>query len=204
LAVSIQQAGINAFAAYLQSKLPDCKVENRWPAPDRKLVSKTITVIPAGSRKDDYLEPRILSKVNQGDSQTRVIYQVASCYQPMQLDVWCTGHLERDDLISRLDTFLRAGASSLTGAFSPDPVGAGCLIAVQDGWQESETTADFIFEDPDTDDEPSAVEASQFRATYRGGAYFKLTIPAIVSRQKVIKLSLLLDGLEPRETTSTS
>lgn len=195
--ISIQQAAINAFAAYLATKMTDCEVEPRWPV--RDFLAKTISVVPAGSRKDDYLDPRILSNEVEGDTETRAIYQVAHCYQPLQLDVWDTSHLGRDDIMARLDGYLRAGSSSLTGVFNPDPVGAGCLIAVQDGWEESDTTADFNFEDPDTDDDTNTVGRSQYRATYRGGAYFKLTIPAITSRQKVIKLSLLLDGVEPRE-----
>jgi hypothetical protein len=195
--ISIQQAAINAFVAYLAARMPDCEIEGRWPV--RDFLTKTISVVPAGSRKDEYLDPRVLSKANQGDTQTRAIYQVAHCYQPLQLDVWAVGHLERDDMMARLDQFLRAGSSSLTGVFNPDPVGSGCLVKVMDGWQESNTTADFIFEDPDVDDEPSSIDRSQFRASYRGGAYFKLTIPAVTARQKVIKLSLLLDGLAPRE-----
>lgn len=203
MAVSIQQAATNAFVAYLAAELPDVRVEGRWPPPDRKMVTPAITVVPAGRRQDTPIDMRVLSKANTGTSNTRALIQIAACYQPYQLDVWTTGHLQRDDLMARLDALLRAGETALTGVYNPDPLGHSVLVAVADGWEESSTTADFTFEEPDIEDLPNSVEVADFRAIYRGGAHFVLTLPVVVARQKVGKISLLLDGDTDRTELGT-
>lgn len=185
MAVSIQQASANAFAAWLHAQMPDVTVFSRWPNFTR-LPAKAISVVTAGARRDIHLDPHLVSATNSGSTDTVGIWQVAACFQPFQLDVWTTSHVDRDDIVARLDGFLRADASALTGAYNPNPVGNGVLIAVQDGWQTAGTIADFQFENPDTDDTGDEVSADQYRASYRGGAGVMLTVAKTTARQKLI------------------
>jgi len=201
LAVSVQQAAANAAVAYFKTRLPrDIAVHARWPGKD--FPGKAITLITAGSRRDQPLDPRILSKSNRGDNQTRAIWQIAECTQPFQLDLWATSHIERDDLIARLDEILRAGFAPLTDVVFKDPVANGFFVKLADGWEEAETTAKFSFTSPDIDDSADAFARNQFRATYRGTAWMKLTIIATSPRQRAINLTALLDGSDqPRTNT---
>lgn len=186
MSVSIQQAAANAFATWLATKLPGVAVEPRWPSPDKQKPSKSVTLVMAGPRLDTPIEPRMLSATNTGATQTTAVWQIKACSQPFQLDIWTTRESERDDLIARLDQCLSAGASSLAGAFNPNPFGHGALIAVQDGWEDFDTIADFDFEEPDTDNDADTSDRAIYRATYRGNAHFKLTVTTVTARQLAI------------------
>lgn len=194
--ISIQQAAANASATFIQSKMPDVAVSSRWPG--KEFPDKAITIIIAGSRRDQTQEPRILSKTNQGANETSVVWQVAEVTQPFQLDVWAKTYMARDDMMARLDRVLRAGYEPL-GTINRDPFANYFYVNVLDGWDVSETTARFTFDSPDWDDTPDTVGRAQFRATYRGLARMKLTFTAVSPRQKTINLAAFLDGV--REDT---
>lgn len=191
MAVSVQQASANAFAAWLRTQLPGVEVFNRWPGATR-LPSKAISIVASGQRQDTTFSPNLLSATNSGATNTVGVWQVAMCFQPFQLDVWTTSHTERDDIVAKLDEYLRADASALTGAYNPNPVGSGVLIAVGDGW--SDTIADFSFDNPDTSDTGDEIETNQYRATYRGGAGVMLTVTKTTARQKLINFQIRLDA----------
>lgn len=199
--VTVQQAAANAAVAYLKTQLPDVAISSRWPGKD--FPGKAITLITAGSRRDEAMSPRVLSNVRLGDNQTRTTWQVAECTQPFQLDVWATSFLDRDDIVARLDSALRAGLNPIPWVTSADPVANGFFVALEDGWEESQTTAKFSFLNPDYEDSPDSVARSQFRATYRGTAWMKLTVPATVARQKHIHLVSYLNG-EPTPFPTTT
>lgn len=148
------------------------------------------------------MPPCILSKTNQGANHTQVVWQVAECTQPFQLDVWASSHAERDDIVAQLDGVLRAGLSPL-GGFNPDPVGNGFFVNLADGWDSSNTTAKFSFDSPDYEDSPDSFGRQSFRATYRGTAYMKLTITASSPRQRFIRLAAFLDGIDQPSTDTT-
>ncbi len=186
MSVTIQQAAMNALAEYLGLNLPDVDVTPRWPSPGKELPPKAITVVLAGSRRDEPMDLRQLSFVNSGPLQSSVVWQVSACKQPFQLDIWARSDLQRDDILARLDNFLHAGESTLAGVFNPDPVGHGVLLAVNDGWEACGTTADFLFDNVDLEDSPSAVGVGQYRATIRGNAYMMLTLTTLTARQKTI------------------
>src|SRR6185369_1440099 len=123
LRVSIQQAGANALATFLTTKLSsDIVIESRWPSPDRVKPSKIITIYPAGRRVDTPIDLRIISKENVGDHDVSAVWQLAACKQPFQMDVWATADVLRDDMMAQLDDALHSGESSLGGLFAPTPV----------------------------------------------------------------------------------
>ncbi len=196
MSVTIQQAAANAFAAYLQSKLPDVVVEPRWPAADKQKPPKSITVVTAGRRRDLPIDLRLLKKTNVGSTQTRTVWQVATCTQPFQLDVWTTKDVDRDDILARLDIWLHQDQASLTSSFSATPAGIGNLIRVADGWED--TVADFDFEAPELEMTSDTVNRSLYRATFRGSAFLMLTVTTLTARQKAINFLLRL-----RETDGT-
>lgn len=183
MAVTIQQAAANAFTAWLSTKMPGIPVEPRWPSPDKQKPQKSITLVTAGPRRDTPIDLRVLKKTNVGLKQTSAVWQVAACIQPVQLDVWATRDVDRDDLMAQLDTLLSCDASSLSGVYNPMPVGHGNLIAVQDGWQAFGTVADFSFSEPDCDNEADTAPRDIYRATYSGNAYFMLTVTTLTARQ---------------------
>lgn len=192
MAVSIHQATANAAVAYLTTALPDVTIYPRWPTADFQ--GKAITLITAGSRRDQSIDPRLLSNTPQGTNQTVSVWQVAECTQPFQLDVWAQSFSDRDDIIARLDGALRSGLNPLPAVVFKDPVANGFFVNVADGWEAMQTTAYFSFDAPDVDDTPESITRRQFRATYRGDAYMKLALTATTPRQTQIILSAYLDG----------
>lgn len=58
-AVSVDQAVMNAVVAWLTPAFSDAVVSSRWPDAARSLPPLAITVIPAGDRQDDLLEPTV-------------------------------------------------------------------------------------------------------------------------------------------------
>lgn len=190
--VSIQQAANNALVAYLQPFLTDVVISSNWPSPDRDLPEKAITIITAGARRDFPLDPKQIKNTLNGSTMVDTVWQVASCVQPFQLDIWTHSNIERDDLMARLDILLRAGP---VGFSTPqDPVGNSLLLPVFDGWESSSTTADFSFENYDDDDSSDSSGRNVYRSTYRGDANFMLTITKTSARQKQINFSMFLDG----------
>lgn len=202
--VTIQQAASNAFAEWLQSKLDDVVVEPRWPSPDKKKPPKSITLVQAGHRRDTPIDLHQLSYTNLGAKRSTVVWQLAACVQPLQLDVWALNDVALDDVMARLDDLLRAGESSLDGVFNPNPVGTGNLIAVRDGWESCGTIADFVFEEPNLETSSDAVGRSVYRATYRGNAYFMLTVTNVTARQTAINFTLRLSETSPPEDFSVT
>lgn len=200
MSVSVHQAAANAFAGWLGTKLTGVTVEPRWPSPDKKLPAKAITLVCAGPRHDEPIDIRALSYANQGDHQTRAIWQVAACQQPVQLDVWAHTDVDRDDILAQLDTLLRAGSTAIPGIYNPNPVGQGVLVALADGWDEMGTTADFVFEGPELLDEPMTPNRADYRATYRGDAYVMLAIPAVSARQKTLSFKMKLSETDSYDT----
>ncbi len=198
MGVSIQQAACNAAVAYLRTKLPGLQIHARWPGQD--FPGKAITLITAGSRQDQPLEPRILSKTNQGDTQTNAVWQIAHCSQPVQLDIWAKTWDDRDSLLADMDRLLRGGFSPMPAITFGDPIGAGLWVSLQDGWEATETTAYFSFQQPDFEDIPESIGRDQYRAIYRGNVWMMLSIPAVSFRQKTINLTSILDGAD-RDTT---
>jgi hypothetical protein len=194
LKVTIQQAAANAAVVHLRNKFPsDLSIHARWPSKD--FPGKAITLITAGARQDRSIQPRILKQQNVGDTQTSAVWQIAECTQPFQLDVWATSWDERDDLMASLDEHLRSGAGPMGLTFY-DPVESGFWVPLQDGWEDSETTARFSFSSPDIEDSPESVGRRQYRATYRGVAWMSLALPAVTYRLKTFHLQAFLNGEE--------
>lgn len=185
--VSIQQAAANALAEWLREQLPDVMVEARWPEPNVSLPPKAITVLLAGSRIDEPLDPQVLHMTPIDSAKALYRWRVAACRQPLQLDVWTTSDVERDDLLARLDDCLRAGPGhTLDGVWNADPLSHELEFELGDGWED--TIAAIEFEAPQVHDTAESVQQREYRATIRGDARMNLYVEAESPRMAVIRL----------------
>ncbi len=118
------------------------------------------------------------------------LWLVNMCEQPMQLDVWASYDAVRDDIMARLDTELNADATAarLDGAFCP--ARSGLLVDLEDGW--AGTTAEVLFDSPSIQDGETSAGTSEYRATYRGKAWFNLYVRAQSARIARVKLNQTL------------
>ncbi len=184
MAVSIEQAAANALAAWLASQIgSDVAVEARWPDPEKPLPPKAVTVLLAGVYSDDYLQPELAVERPVDERGPLPIYRwrVLERTQPLQLDVWATYDVVRDDLKKRLDDALNMGNLPY------EPVGPGLVLDLGDGWDGK---ADFIFDAGAITDSPNAVQVSEYRATFSGEARIVLTIDAPSPKQARINLRM--------------
>lgn len=180
--VTVQQAAANAFAAWLQPQLDDVTVEPRWPSPDKRRPSKSITVVTAGRRVDLPIDLRPMGSNG---------WQIAACRQPFQLDVWTNSDVERDDILARLEDLIHQDQAALPGVLGATP-GYGLLIKLADGWDAYGTIADFVFEEPDLDATSDSTGRSIYRATFRGESYFMLVVTQAYAKQTQINFQLAL------------
>ena len=181
---------MNAIAAYLSKLFADCTVFSRWPeAQDEP--NKTISVIRAGGRQDEFIEPQAIRRVDLDAVTAEYVWRVAYCTQPLQLDVWATSDVSRDDIMARLDSALRAGDGP-AGLLNRNPE-PGLLLRFDptDGWNG---TCYFRFDTPELIETADQVQQSEFRASYRGDAYFELTVKATSPRMAIINLNSLDSG----------
>ncbi len=196
MAVSIEQAAQTALARWIAQELRDVPVRDRWPEANVRLPAKTVTVLRAGSRRDEALDPVVLKSAPVAGASGRVLFtwRMRACTQPLQLDVWAHSDVARDDLLARLEPVLNASkarsmpALKLSGA---DPVEHGLALLLADGW---EGFASYWFDEPSLTDTPDAVQRSEYRATYRGSAAMQLTLDAESPRLARVALQQRLDG----------
>ncbi len=189
---------MNALVAWLTSQMPGVTFDTRWPSPDRQLPAKMVTILMAGQRQDASVDTRVLASTNVGSNAASFRFQVKACTQPLQLDVWATSDVARDDILAQLDVALNASEQP-AGVYNPDPAASGCLVSVGDGWED--TFADFDFEGPDIDDSPDSVKRAEFRATIRGECRAMLYVTKQWARQATITFQQKLH--ETDEAAST-
>ncbi len=187
MAVSIQQAGVNALATYLRSKLPGVRVEDRWPDPDNHFKHPTITILCAGPREDTPLNLRQLNFTNVGVNRVQTQWFIAACEQRLQMDVWCTDAITRDSLLAQLDDALN---------YEPgNDAGHGLYLSIADGWVHS--FADYYFDSPTLIDEQYLSNVYEFRAKLTGHLFVNLTVTRETARQVQIQFKQRLSETDP-------
>ena len=183
--VSVEQAAINALAAWLARSLgSDTAVSTHWPEPSKKLPARAVTILRAGAPEEEPLDPIIVGRVATGPHTSLFTWRLRALRQPLQLDIWARHHAVRDDLLARLDVALNAGMGATLGVVNADPVRHGVVVPLGDGYAG---TADCYFDRPEVFDTPDAALRSEFRATARGWAEVDLTVTAPSSRIAVIR-----------------
>jgi hypothetical protein len=199
--VSIEQAVQNALARWLARELDGITVWDRWPEANVRLPAKAISVLRAGPRRDEALDPEPVARRDVEGMPRRSVFtwRMRACTQALQLDVWAKSDVARDDLLARLEPALNASkARSMPtlGLTNADPVEQGLALLLADGWSGF---ASYWFDEPAITDAPDAVQRSEYRATYRGWAAMQLTIDAESARVARARLRMRLDGSD--ETT---
>ncbi len=194
--VTIEQAAQNALARWLTREMDGVTVSDRWPEANLRLPAKAITVLRAGARRDEALDPEPIARrdVEGAPGHAVFTWRMRACTQPLQLDVWAHSDVARDDLLARLEPALNASkARSMPtlGIVGADPVEEGLALLLADGWSGF---ASYWFDEPAITDAPDAVQRSEYRATYRGWAAMQLTIDATSARLARAQFRLVLDG----------
>lgn len=188
--VTVQQAVQNSLQEWLATKLPEeVEVNDRWPDATPNMTAakgsdsrlKTISILRAGPRQDEPIQPELEDgRVVVDATHKTYVWTVLECKQPLQIDIWTAYDIDRDELMALLDEALHAGDETL-GRIGGDPVRTGgVLLPVGDGWSTApfETFADFVFESAEAFDTPTSVQRSEFRGTIRGYASFTLSVAA--------------------------
>jgi len=192
--ISLQQAAANALATWLRARVGDAVVFPRWPEPNVKLPPKAISVLLAGPRIDEELDPIPIARRDLSSTRAEYTWRTRLCKQPMQLDVWAKSDAARDDLIARLDRALNASERESIGVPRADPVRNGVLLRLGDDWNGF---ADFLFDAPNPFDTPDAAQRCEYRATYRGHAWMDLTMRAESPRLVAATLRQRLHESDP-------
>ena len=193
---SIEQAAQNALARWLTHELDGITVWDRWPEANVRLPARALSILRAGARHDEPLDPEPIARRDIEGMPGRSVFtwRMRACTQRLQLDVWAHSDVARDDLLARLEPALNASkARSMPslGLTDADPVEQGLALLLADGWSG---IASYWFDEAAITDAPDAVQRSEYRATYRGWAAMQLTIDAESARLARAGLRLRLDG----------
>lgn len=214
---SIGQACSNSLAAWLNKVLPTvphmpgaCLVQARWPeasvmAPgDSSGYAAVITVYRQGKRKREPVCGSIQKEIAVAIPNTNpVLYNVGisigQVIQPLQLDIWSTSDVDRDQTIAMLDAALNQGWNQTLGAtgtsgdgwhvqFPDDPVRDGLTLALSplDGWYG---VAELEISEPEIEDSSESIQATNYRAFYSGtarGDFYQITQTALITKPGVV------------------
>jgi hypothetical protein len=180
MAVSVQQAAVNALAAHLRQYLPDVVVDDRWPDPSRDMQLPALTILMSAARQDLPISGQDLSFQNVG-ARIKFQTQITAFEQLLQLDIWAKNQIQRDDILARLDEALNVDTLN-------DDVMHGLNLISGDGWDD--TYFDYYFESPELEDAPYTAIVDEWRARIRGHAWGILTVKRETARQSVINFQL--------------
>jgi hypothetical protein len=196
MAVSPAQAAANALANYLDQTLSDdITVFARWAEPDVQLPPKVVTVVKVGSRRrlEVMGESEVTRELLPDGKTIRETRAIGSYEQPMEIHVWSTSDVDREDIIAQLDQALNAGIPQTLG-LNGDPWRDGVLIALLASDQYA-GNVDFWFDAVVYDDSGDAVQRREYRAWYVGEARGLFSVIAEVPYMHNITLELSDDGV---------
>lgn len=187
LTVSVEKAAENALAVWIKSQLSDVAVSSAWPDPGKAFPDGgAVTILGAGACDETPVRPpQVLKVVNDAPPAVTAnfYFRTHFCEQALQLDVWATSVLKRDDIVNRLGDALTAGKLATLGAqffidegiwSNQDPVEQSITLKLAAPWDH--LVAAYTFEAPERTDSPAAAKRVEFRASYRGTAFFDRTV----------------------------
>lgn len=154
--------------------------------PDESTALAGLADVPAGDATA--FRARVVALVNALNAHYAArVWQwtVATCKQPIQLDVWAGYDTALDALRARLERLLRQSAVAASNGLPDDPVQSGCLVALGDGWQGY---ADFVLDSPLAIENPEAARRREYRLTYTGTCY--LTLDVLAQSPRLAELTL--------------
>jgi hypothetical protein len=189
--VTVQQAAETALQQWLASQMPGVVIWDEWP--EASVVfpkAGAISVLRAGPMAQDPVNPpQLVGQTAATGSPPVATYtwRIASCEQPLQLDVWATSKIARDDLIARLEDPLSASKAATLAAYiaanptevstNQDAVAESISLQLAGTW--AHIIASYRFDQPETDDSPDSNKRREYRASYRGSATFDRTVDKV-------------------------
>lgn len=206
MSTSIGQAMANAIAAWLTQALPNTiLVQARWPegsvkAPGRESgYTAVVTVYRQGKRTREpilgttgFQSSALIPGTNP--KQYALLIDIGQVIQPIQLDVWATSDIDRDDAIYQLDTALNVGWNQTLGPVgttgvgwavtaNDDPVRDGLVLALSpdDGYAG---LCEVVLDEPEIADDPDSIAISNYRAFYSGtarGSFSRVATGALIT-----------------------
>lgn len=181
----VEQAACDALRTFLAAEFTDVQVTGRWPAADKNLPAKAISILRVGQRREFEIA-KLVTKSTVIDATTSLTrYRVNAITQGVQLDVWCTDGAARDDIQGRLDASLKKGTlytipPTVTG-IARSVVRDGPLLMF-DPASGHEGFVDFTFDGVLIPDHAEGIGKNEFRATYQGELSAILEITATTPR----------------------
>jgi hypothetical protein len=198
--ISAQKACANALAQYIAATLaaqgnPDVVVSQHWPQASKALPRRAITVLEAGEAQRELTQASVTLENVRTSTTADYMVQAYNARLPMQIDIWASSDVERDDLIARLDDMLNQGCSQLPGVFNPDafsegvtlPMGANTISPSSTSWNGNSM---FWFESFVETDTPDSTQRSEYRASARGEAQYVYVQTRTLDRLLGINLKL--------------
>lgn len=180
--VPVEQAAATALVGWLTSQLAGVTIKDEWPDPGVPLVTPTVTVLTAGELDEEIVNPpQVLKSVPDPPPAVTATYWFRThwCSQPLQIDAWASSKPSRNDLIKRLGDALTAGkAQTLSAAYfaaegiSPNQDPVELSIVLQLAAPYDFLVAAYQFDAPDKIHDGDSAERKEWRASYRGFAYF--------------------------------
>jgi hypothetical protein len=191
--LTVERSASRALAIYLQGELnlaygsPLCVVSERWPAPDSPLPARAVTILLTGERNDDSTVEAAdhIASMTPDTSDARFglwTFMVKSCRQQLQLDVWSTDDVMRDELLFFVTDALQKGSDHTLGLGlrGGDPVRDGPILALDPTFGFA-GVADFTFQGPSVQDSPDAARQCEYRAMISGSFDVSLTTQSRVA-----------------------
>jgi hypothetical protein len=201
MTVSLEQAAKNALAGYLRTAaalggVTGLTVLDRWPDAGIDIATPAVSIIFAGDTDEELYDPILVATSNLDATHVLATYEFASLRCPLQLDVWCTTDVSRDNLVKLLDDALRegVGVTLSQGVSMGNPVRDGVLVPLSDGWPGN---VDLYFDRLKRVDTPDSVTRSEYRAMSLGDARMVRTIQKTLPRAARLTLKSKVHQLGP-------
>ena len=185
-------AAENALVAWISSQLTDIMISKEWPTPGEPInPNGSVSILRAGGCDETpviYPNPTKVVPIPYTNN-AQFYWRTHACEQPMQMDVWATSELRRDDIVERLNNALTAGrAQTLSPAFfatfgvdpNQNPVEQCIVLQLAAPWDH--LVGAYQFESPETEDSAGSNKRREYRATYRGSAFFDRTVIRVSPR----------------------
>jgi hypothetical protein len=172
----------NEFTPVLRAHLTAAAHEN----PDGSTALAGLAAVSAGDATA--FRARVVTLVNALNAHyvARIFqWTVATCKQPLQMDLWAGYDTERDALRTLLEPLLRQNTVATTNGLPDDPVQNSCLVELGDGWIG---TADFVLDSPTVIDTPESARRREYRLNYTGTCY--LTLDVLAQSPRLAELTL--------------
>ena len=164
----------------------------QWPEANTQLAGKVITVIQSGVPQFDLCSRQTVAQNNKTSILATYTWSLYQVRLQMQLDIWCTSSVDRDDAHAQLDALLNKGVSLISSIADPVAEGVVLNFNAADGWNG---TCDYIFDSPMPMWNPNDVQQVDYRSTSRGEARY-----ALVESSDAARITSIIAKIKAHET----